>query len=48
MKFLITGTNGFVGQVLCAELRQRGRKVVAVIRLPRALPDQGRNISIGE
>ena len=32
MKFLITGANGFVGKLLCAELLRRGQAVRAAVR----------------
>ena len=35
MKFLITGANGFVGRLLCEELRLRGQSVRAAVRSAR-------------
>jgi nucleoside-diphosphate-sugar epimerase len=32
MKFLITGANGFIGQVLCDELLRQGQSIRAAVR----------------
>lgn len=40
MKILITGANGFVGQALCARLREAGHQVVAAVRRAQGLRDE--------
>ena len=37
MKFLITGANGFIGQVLCDELLRQGQSIRAAVRWVRRI-----------
>ena len=48
-KFLATGANGFVGQVLCAELLRRGYTVCGAVRNQAALATlaHGRSCLVG-
>ena len=38
MKVLVSGATGFVGQVVCAELLERGHEVAALVRRPGSEP----------
>ncbi len=42
MRALVTGAAGFIGRVLCAELRRRGHQVIATVRRPVADIDADR------
>ena len=47
MRFLVTGANGFVGRLLCAELPGKGHMVRAAVRSPAQLPDGVEVIAVG-
>jgi nucleoside-diphosphate-sugar epimerase len=47
MKFMISGADGFVGKVLCAELRQRGQWVRAAVRSRKSSIDDPEAIIVG-
>ena len=47
MKFMISGADGFVGKVLCAELRQRGQWVRAAVRSRKSSIDDTEAIIVG-
>ncbi|MFL5867216.1 MAG: NAD-dependent epimerase/dehydratase family protein [Thermoleophilaceae bacterium] len=38
MKVLVTGASGFIGRAACAELKERGHDVVALVRRPGSEP----------
>ncbi len=40
MKVLVTGANGFIGRVLCAQLQHDGHQVVAAVRRPCGLANE--------
>jgi nucleoside-diphosphate-sugar epimerase len=40
MRVLVTGASGFIGTVVCAELRERGHDVLALVRRPGSQPPQ--------
>ena len=46
-KTLVTGANGFVGESLCAEMRQKGRAVVEAVRFKTALIDNSERTLVG-
>jgi len=48
MRFLITGSNGFVGKPLCAELLRQGHAVRAAIRSSAQLPDGVEAVAVGD
>jgi nucleoside-diphosphate-sugar epimerase len=39
MRILVTGASGFLGQVACAELTDRGHEVFALVRRPGSAPE---------
>jgi len=47
MRFLVTGANGFVGQVLCSELLRRGHSVKAAVRSTHTFQEDIEVITIG-
>ncbi len=48
MKVLVTGANGFVGKLLCAELLHRGQSVRAALRETRAVEDNVEIAVVGD
>ncbi len=38
MRALVTGASGFIGGVLCEQLREHGHEVVALVRRPGSAP----------
>lgn len=48
MKFLITGANGFIGRLLCAELFRRGQVVRAAVRSVNTSVDDVETVTIGQ
>ena len=46
-KILVTGANGFVGESLCAEMRQKGRAVVEAVRFKTDLIDNSERTLVG-
>jgi nucleoside-diphosphate-sugar epimerase len=47
VKALVTGASGFVGGVVCGELRDRGHEVVALVRRPGSEP-AGTTVALGD
>jgi nucleoside-diphosphate-sugar epimerase len=45
MRALVTGATGFVGRITCAELRERGHEVVALVRRPGSEPPGTRGVN---
>ena len=45
---LITGANGFVGQLLCAAMLKQGWRIRAALRLPHQMPAGVKPVIIGE
>jgi nucleoside-diphosphate-sugar epimerase len=46
-KITVTGANGFVGSILCAEAASRGFKVMGITRASSDLPRNVKNIAVG-
>lgn len=44
---LVTGANGFVGESLCVEMRQKGRTIVEAVRFKTALNDDSNRTLVG-
>src|SRR2546430_8274039 len=47
MRALVTGASGFIGQVLCKQLGERGHEVTALVRRPGSEP-AGTNAVLGD
>lgn len=47
MKFLVTGANGFIGQLLCKEMLHLGWQVRAAVRMPCSLPASMETVFVG-
>jgi nucleoside-diphosphate-sugar epimerase len=45
MRVFVTGASGFIGGVLCEQLRQRGHEVSALVRRPRSEPPGTRPVA---
>src|ERR1700679_3300264 len=44
MRALVTGASGFIGGVLCEQLREHGDEVVALVRRPGSAPSGTREL----